>query len=130
MREFRLLARQAVLTIRSDRRFHPAYGLFGGREGGASDNVLYTGDEVRPLPGMPMAAIAVRKGDVYRHVSAGGGGLGSPLDRDPRAVLEDVLDGKVTVAAARDLYGVELALDPPAVDEEGTAARRRSLGSR
>ena len=77
-----------------------------------------------------MAAIAVRKGDVYRHVSAGGGGLGSPLDRDPRAVLEDVLDGKVTVAAARDLYGVELSLDPPAVDEEGTAAARRSLGSR
>jgi N-methylhydantoinase B len=130
VREFRLLARQAVLTIRSDRRFHPAYGLFGGREGGASDNVLYTGEEVRPLPGMPMAAIAVRKGDVYRHVSAGGGGLGSPLERDARAVLEDVLDGKVTVAAARDLYGVELVLDPPGVDEEGTATRRRSLGSR
>jgi N-methylhydantoinase B len=77
---------------------------------------------------MPMAAIAVRKGDVYRHVSAGGGGVGSPLERDPRAVLEDVLDGKVGLEAARDIYGVELSLDPPSVDDEATATRRRILG--
>jgi N-methylhydantoinase B len=128
VREFRLRAQQAILTIRSDRRFHTAYGLFGGRDGGASDNLLTAGDDVRHLPGMPMAAIAVRKGDVYRHVSAGGGGFGSPLERDPHAVLEDVLDGKVGVDAARDLYGVELSLDPPAVDDAATAARRRSLG--
>ena len=29
-------------------------------------------------------------------------------ERDPAAVLEDVLDGKVTVAAARERYGVVL----------------------
>jgi N-methylhydantoinase B len=128
VREFRLLAKQAILTIRSDRRFHRPYGLFGGGEGGASDNVLTTGADVRSVPGMPMAAIAVRKGDVYRHVSAGGGGFGSPLERDPRAVLEDVLDGKVGLEAARDIYGVELSLDPPSVDDEATATRRRILG--
>ena len=127
VREFRLLAKQAVLTIRSDRRLHPPYGLFGGSAGGASDNVMLRGDDAQQVPGMPMAAIAVRKGDTYRHVSAGGGGYGSPLDRDPAAVLEDVLDGKVTFAAARDLYGVVLSLDPPSVDESGTAARRLSL---
>jgi N-methylhydantoinase B len=128
VREFRLLAERAVMTIRSDRRVHPAYGLFGGSAGGPSDNVLTRGEDVQPLPGMPMAASAVRKGDVYRHVSAGGGGFGSPFERDPRAVLEDVLDGKVSVAAAHDLYGVVLSLDPPSVDEAGTTARRLSLG--
>ena len=90
VREFRVLAERAVLTIRSDRRFHPPYGLFGGSAGGASDNVLTTGESVERLPGMPMAATIVRKGDVYRHVSAGGGGVGSPFDRDARSVLEDV----------------------------------------
>jgi N-methylhydantoinase B len=130
VREFRVLAERAVLTIRSDRRFHPPYGLFGGAAGGASDNVLTTGEGVQRLPGMPMAATSVCKGDTYRHVSAGGGGIGSPFERDARAVLEDVVDGKVGSDAARDLYGVVLSLDPPSVDEEGTAALRLSIGRR
>jgi N-methylhydantoinase B len=124
VREFRLLASRAVLTIRSDRRFHPPYGLFGGRAGGGSDNLLTRGAGVEPISGMPMAVIPVNEGDVYRHQSAGGGGFGSPLERDPQAVLEDVLDGKVSAEAAGDLYGVVLSFDPPSVDEEGTTARR------
>jgi len=126
LREFRVLAERAVLTIRSDRRLHPPYGLWGGRSGGASDNLLVSGEATQRLPGMPMAAIAVSRGDVYRHVSAGGGGVGSPFERDPQAVVEDVLDGKVSVAAARDLYGVVLFVDSPSVDEVATAALRRS----
>jgi N-methylhydantoinase B len=127
LREFRVLAERAVLTIRSDRRLYPPFGLFGGGAGGASDNVLATRAEgERHLPGMPMSAIDVRRGDVYRHVSAGGGGVGPPFDRDPRSVLEDVLDGKVSFEAARELYGVAVELDPPAVDEEGTARLRRA----
>jgi N-methylhydantoinase B len=127
VREFRLLAKRAVLTIRSDRRFNPPYGLFGGRDGGSSNNVVSQDGRAEEIPGMPMAAIAMREGNTYRHVSAGGGGFGSPFEREARAVLEDVLDGKVTPAAARDLYGVVLSLDPPSVDELATAERRRQL---
>ena len=127
VREFRVLAQRAVLTIRSDRRFHPPYGLFGGTAGGASDNVLITGESVQRLPGMPMAAAIVCEGDVYRHRSAGGGGVGSPFDRDARAVLEDVVDGKVSIDAARKLYGVVLSSDPPLVDDKSTAALRLAL---
>jgi N-methylhydantoinase B len=127
VREFRLLAKRAVLTIRSDRRFHPPYGLFGGRVGGASNNELVRDGKLREIPGMPMAALSVQEGDVYRHVAAGGGGFGSPLERDPGAVLEDVLDGKVTVDAARDLYGVVMSPDSSSVDGPATAERRRSL---
>jgi N-methylhydantoinase B len=36
----------------------------------------------------------------------GGGGYGDPLDRDPKRVIEDVLDEYVSAKAARDLYGV------------------------
>ena len=127
VREFRVLAERAVLTIRSDRRFHPPYGLFGGADGGASDNVLTTGESTERLPGMPMAATQVRSCDMYRHVSAGGGGVGSPFERDAKAVLEDVLDGKVGISAARDLYGVLLSHEPLSVDEGATAALRISL---
>ena len=58
---------------------------------------------------MPMEAVQLRKGDVFRPVSAGGGGSGPPRERDPALVLEDVLDGKVSVEAARERYGVEIA---------------------
>ena len=68
---------------------------------------------------MPMEALQLRRGDVFHHVSAGGGGSGSPLERDPALVLEDVLDGKVSVEAARERYGV--------VIEDGKATRAVSF---
>jgi N-methylhydantoinase B len=59
----------------------------------------------------------------------GGGGYGDPVDRDPQAVLRDVLLGLVTVEAAGDIYGV--AVDPAAatVDEPRTRARRLEIRS-
>ena len=59
----------------------------------------------------------------------GGGGWGDPLDRDPQAVLDDVLDEYVSVEGARRDYGVvltgsleDLTLE---VDEAATTAARR-----
>jgi N-methylhydantoinase B len=127
LREFRLRGKSAVLTIRSDRRVHPPYGLSGGDSGGASANTLLSGGSEEELPGMPMAAIGMRQGDVYRHVSAGGGGVGSPFERDPAQVLDDVLDGKVTVEAARRRYGVAVSLDPPSIDDTATRTLREEL---
>ena len=83
------------------------------------------------VPPMPMEPIMLQNGDLYRHVMAGGGGFGDPLDRDPERVRADVLDGKVTVGHARDAYGVVLNSDrQSAVDWQATrslrAARRAS----
>src|SRR5439155_23799422 len=58
----------------------------------------------------------------------GGGGWGDPLDRDPRAVLDDVLDEYVSVEGAERDYAVVLtgSLDELTlqIDEEATAALR------
>ncbi len=124
-REFEVLAERAVLTIRSDRRDHPPYGLFGGGAGGASENVVTRGTRAEHVPGMPMNAITMQRGDRYRHVSPGGGGVGSPRERDPQLVLDDVLDGKVSIEAARDRYGVVISGDPLAVDRVATDELRR-----
>ena len=115
-REYRVRAERATLTIRSDRRLHPPYGLEGGLPGGPSRNTTVVDGVESDVPPMPMAALTLHRGDRFRHRSAGGGGFGSPLVRDPASVLEDVLAGKVTVDAARELYGV--------VVDAGRAGRR------
>jgi N-methylhydantoinase B len=77
---------------------------------------------------MPMAADTMRRGDVIYHASAGGGGFGSPFEREPERVLEDVLDDKVSREAALEHYGVVLtATTPPEIDHAATGARRKGL---
>ena len=61
-----------------------------------------------------------QKQDVYSVIWTGAGGFGDPLERDPRAVLEDVVDNlAVSRAAAKSIYGVVIkgdALDQLATD--------------
>lgn len=124
-REYRLLAEEAVFTLRSDRRDHPPYGLGGAEPGGGSSNVMNPGTpREMQLPTMPMAALQIRKGDVFRHVSAGGGGFGPAFEREPELVLEDVLDEKVSLAAAAERYGVVIDRATMNVDTAGTDRRR------
>ena len=124
-REYRVRADRATLTIRSDRRFHPPYGLEDGGSGASSHNTLTVAGVERDVPPMPMAALELRRGDLFRHRSAGGGGFGSPFERDPAAVLDDVVAEKVSVVAARELYGVAIVGDPPAgVDDPATTSLR------
>jgi N-methylhydantoinase B len=66
---------------------------------------------------------------VFRKPSAGGGGLGDPLERDPKLVLEDAIDGYVTIERAKKDYGVVvIAIDPEVlsfeIDLEATARER------
>ena len=60
----------------------------------------------------------MKQGDIIDCVTAGGGGYGDPLTRESSAVLEDVLDHRVSVTAAAGDYGVvldgRLNIDEPA----------------
>lgn len=123
-RGFRLLGDSAVCTMRADRRDHLPYGIAGGAPGGASANILRRDGRETLLPTMPMEAIALGHGDAFLHIAAGGGGHGDPLLRDPQLVLEDVRDGKVSVAAARAAYGVAIAADGRSIDVAATARLR------
>ena len=66
----------------------------------------------------------VKAGDVLRFETPNGGGYGSPYERDPEAVLLDVLDGYVTVEEARTQYAVVIDASGEAVDGPATAALR------
>ena len=111
VREFRFLAERSEFTIRTDRRDHPPYGIAGGHPGGPSANTLIDRDGEHEVATMPMKSFIARRGDVFRMVSAGGGGYGDPRERDPEAVLEDVREEKLTREAARKAYGVAVRDD-------------------
>lgn len=68
----------------------------------------------------------VAPGEVLYMHWQGGGGYGDPLLRDPQAVVEDLVAGKVSAESARSTYGVRVD-DAGAVDAEATEALRRSL---
>ena len=57
--------------------------------------------------------------------SAGGGGYGPPLERDPAKVAEDVRQGFVTEEKALAVYGV--VLRDGVVDADETAKKREEL---
>jgi N-methylhydantoinase B len=122
-REYRLLTDEAILQVRSDRHDFRPFGLYGGGAGRPSMNYLNPDRNPDPLPSK--LTMIMKKGDLFRHEVAGAGGWGDPLERDPAAVLKDVLNEFVSRRAAREDYGVVIAGD--AVDEGATAALRAEM---
>jgi N-methylhydantoinase B len=127
-RDYRFLAEEGVLQVRSDRRRFRPYGLYGGAPGQPSMNYLNPQAENRPLPSK--LTMTIRHGDVFRHEVAGAGGWGDPLRRDPEMVLRDVRNELVSPAAARRDYGVVLAGTPLAIDAAATRQLRLHLAAR
>ncbi len=120
-RTVRMLAHEGILQVRSDRRTHRPYGLYGGGPGSPSLNSV---DGVVVPAKLTMT---IRRGEVYRHELPGAGGWGDPLARDLARVAKDLRDGLVTIAGAARDYGVVAAGDPPAIDAAATAALRARL---
>ena len=126
-REWRFVGKEpATLSIRSDRRDHPPYGLFQGRPGAPSWNILNPGTEKERTLNTKFTG-TMQPGEMLRHVQAGGGGWGHPLDREPAQVLRDVLNDKVSVGKAEELYGVVIDGVGGQIDEEATRKRRAAL---
>jgi N-methylhydantoinase B len=84
-----------------DRTGFPAAGLEGGLPGAAGGLSLSSGE-----PAQPKTVLQLRPEVHVLLEPPGGGGYGDPRERDPELVLADVVDGYVSIEAARDLYGV------------------------
>jgi N-methylhydantoinase B len=124
-RDYRLEADEAMLSVRADRSAVQPFGLYGGSPGAPSENWLDPDGKKRKLPSKP--TMQFRKGDVFRHIHAGGGGWGDPLERDPEAVLKDVRNQFVSAARAEADYGVVIDTASWRVDQDATARKREEL---
>ena len=81
MRQFRYLGERATLQLRSDRRHHRPFGVHGGLPGAASTNLLL--DDGREEQWPTKFVRPLLRAQAIRHVTAGAGGYGDPLLRDP-----------------------------------------------
>jgi N-methylhydantoinase B len=126
-REVRLLAEAGKFSELSDRNIIPPYGVCGGHS--AAPNhfyVLRNGETVAPspIPGK-ISGFPLNKGDIAVLESAGGGGYGSALERDPEKVLADLREGFITEKKATERYGVVIRQGK--IDEAATKQKRAAL---
>jgi N-methylhydantoinase B len=108
-----------------DGQVTPSKGVAGGADGVPAAAWLETpGGTRNKLPNT--VAMTLHPGETIHGFDASGGGYGAPFDRDPRLVLEDVLEGWETAEHATKTYGVEFVAtaDGLVVDVEATARRR------
>ncbi|MDM8554939.1 hydantoinase B/oxoprolinase family protein [Desulfococcaceae bacterium HSG7] len=109
---------ELTIAVQAGRFRYPPRGIFDGKD---SLKALFLKND---KPADPSGLTFCQPGDQVAFYSAGGGGYGSPLERDPEDVLEDVRNDYVSIAKSREDYGV--AIDPVAmsVDLEATEALR------
>ncbi len=127
-RDVRMLEDGQLTGRATDRCRFPPPGVFGGERGAGGGWVVNMGAEDEAVLAPKVTGYPLRAGDTVTMLTSGGGGVGPAWERYPGDVLDDVRDGRVSIAAARERYGVVIDEEAFEVDETATAALRRSMG--
>jgi N-methylhydantoinase B len=128
-----LEAEKTVISYICDRERAIVWGIEGGLPSMPHGlSIKRAGAEVEDWLGSVFSDVPIGSGDVFSRPTAGGGGFGDPLERDPALVLEDVADDYVSIERAAKDYGVVLAVVDAeicayAVDESATKATREAI---
>jgi N-methylhydantoinase B len=112
----------AVLEVMyaADGSINPAEGVRGGGPGGTAAHYR-RGATGETTAEPPIAHVVLSSGETIISYTTGGGGFGSPLERLPALVHNDVIEGWITRDRAREVYGVVISAD----GEIDLAATRR-----
>jgi N-methylhydantoinase B len=121
-----------VMSYCCDRARSITWGIGGGLPSSPHGVWINKGRPEERFLGAVFSAVEVHGGDAFVRPSAGGGGYGDPLLRDPEGVREDVADGYVTAEGAKRDYGVvvrevDAELAEWEVDEEATEEERAKI---
>lgn len=124
--------KNTVMSYCCDRSRSVTWGIFGGLPSIPHGAWLNPGKENEQFLGTIFSNVEVKSGDSFTRPSAGGGGLGDPLERDMYAILEDVIDEYVSIERARKDYGVVIReidreLDYFEIDFEATKLEREFI---
>lgn len=106
-REYDILATEAQLTLRGGKHSHPAFGVDGGLPGRVGSCIINPDMENEESLPSRFGGVPLHFGDIVRLEKAGGGGLGSPNERNWDSLVSDVLDGYVSFESAINDYGAD-----------------------
>jgi N-methylhydantoinase B len=128
VREISFLGNGGASVEGDGHKFRP-WGFLGGHDGATAELALRrAAGELVSLPSK-VPHMPISFGDVFVCVGPSGGGYGDPLERDPEAVRQDVIDGIVSPESAGREYGVSLStlgvVDWPATTVLRKAGRRQ-----
>jgi N-methylhydantoinase B len=115
------------VSVFGDGAVIPAYGLNGGMHGSLNEGYLNRGRENEKQLSSNEGWNRAKSGETITVLSAGGGGWGNPLARDPAAVFDDVRNEMLSPAKAQEWYGVVITRDQ--VDREATEKLRTQMKS-
>ncbi len=113
----------------ADRQVIEPWGINGGLAGATGQYLLQRVDGSGEVLSSKVSNVRLMAEDVVSVRTPGSGGYGSPLERDPQSVLRDVVEGKVSLDAALDVYGVVLTADRSGIDKERTRQKREAKRS-
>jgi N-methylhydantoinase B len=104
-RDVRVLGDGITVATRGARQVVAARGVAGGDAGGLGSFVVDPGTPLeKRLPGTG-SEIPLRDGALLRIVTPGGGGQGTPRDRESAKIDADTRAGKVSAKSATEIYG-------------------------
>ncbi len=125
VRDVRVLCEKAELATRMENTLVAPYGVAGGRAGRTGRITLNPDTpEARELLALG-DGIGLKRGDLLRLETCGGGGWGDPLERGPERVRQDVARGFITGHGAFEDYGVVLDAATLDIDKTATDEERR-----
>lgn len=115
----------------NDGHINRARGAKGGQDGWASQAWKYKKEKgISSREELTQfGVVEIKSDEVMVSESAGGGGYGDPLERDPELVRHRARAGLVSIEKARNTYGVVLDNEPElyAVDYEATQELRQKM---
>jgi N-methylhydantoinase B len=114
------------LTNNTERHRFAPWGLFGGQPGQPGVTLINPGTPTERRV-HSKASDTFEYGDVISFQQSGAGGYGPPWEREPRAVLRDVMEDYVSLEGARRDYGVVIDPATLTVDEAATRAARETM---
>jgi N-methylhydantoinase B len=120
-RAVRFTADGEMLSMKKKTKTRP-WGLHGGHE--AETNAMVVWPDTPKELYLGMRRVHMLAGETFVNYSAGGGGYGDPLERDPRRVADDVANGYVSPEAAERVYGVVVHADGSFAEAPSRAGRR------
>jgi N-methylhydantoinase B len=127
-------ANSTVMSYCCDRARSITWGIQGGLPSIPHGVWINKDTDDERFVGSVFSNVPLESGDTFTRPSAGGGGFGDPLRRDTELVLEDVIDGYVSIDRAAKDYGVVInAVDPEVdvyeVDETATLNLRAEIAA-